>query len=167
MPSHLYSTMKNPPRWWDILLAHALEIAVACYSALVGTMVTLSAVYFNESHTGVLSQLPLFLVYAIGIFVGAGGMTALVGLLVRRNNIRVELNVEQIGWIILSVGWLAYLYAALRYADGSITAVSAGLFISLGGFTRAAALIVLERQLERTVEGGANPETAGGTDARP
>lgn len=167
MPSHLYQTKRNPPRWWDIILAHAMELGVACYSAFIGSVVVLKAQTYEPGTGGVLGHLPLYLIYGIGVFVGAGALVSLFGLLVRRSNIRKELNVEQVGWILLAVGWLSYLYAAIRYADGPSTAVAAGLFIGVGAILRAVALIMLERDLEVIVsaaEGGDTENTGGVPD---
>jgi hypothetical protein len=167
MPSHLYGTTKPPAdaRWYDIILAHAVELSVALYSAFMGTLVVLRAESYEPGAGGILGHLPVFLVYGIGAFVGLGGLTALWGLLVRKDNIRAELNIEQVGWILIAAGWLSYLYAAIRYADGPSSAVAAGMFIGLGAVARAIALIVLERELERTMaaEGG-ETKTQEGTD---
>lgn len=165
MPSHLYSGTKTPPRMLDIMLAHALELSVATYSAIMGAFVTINATSYAGRGHGALAELPLFLVYAVGIFVCVGGITALVGLLIRRDNVRLEINIEQIGWIILSVGWLSYLYAALRHSEGTTSAIVAGLCIGIGGIVRVIALAMLERQLEIAVEGGDPSGEQEDTDA--
>lgn len=161
MPSHLYITKRHPPTLWDIVLAHSLEIGVAIYSALIGIIVIINAQAYEAADGGILHRLPLYLVYGVGGFVCVGGLTALWGLLTRRDNIRIELNVEQIGWIILSVGWFAYLYAAIRYGGGLSSAVLSGACIGTAAALRAAALIALEKELDKAVKEGTNAPEEG------
>lgn len=161
MPSHLYIVKRHPPALVDIVLAHSAEIGVAIYSAFIGIIVIINAHAYEAADGGILHRLPLYLVYGIGGFVCAGGLTAMWGLLIRRNNIRAELNVEQIGWIILSVGWFAYLYAAIRYGGGISTAMLSGACIGTAAALRAVALIVLEKELDKAVKEGTDTHEEG------
>ena len=115
MPSHTYLPKKHPPSLWDITRGHAVELALAGNSATIGTIIV---AYYQDIGAAFLNTplvfLPPFLIIGIGLFCGVGGMLALAGLLIRHNNVRIELNVEQTGWTLLGVGWFAFLYAAVR-----------------------------------------------------
>lgn len=169
MPTHLYKTRRVPPNFIDIILAHALEVAVASFSFLGGLLVVANGRDLDVfAATTPLRFLPHYLVYGLGIFLIAGGTAALIGLLVRRDNIRVELNIEQTGWVILAVGWGAYAWAAIYYADGAAMSYLFAGAASLGSVLRAAALFVTEKELDAAVregvETGSTPTIKEDTD---
>lgn len=155
MPTHLYKTRRVPPNFIDIILAHALEVAVAGFSFLAGLLVIANAGNLDVfAQTTPLRFLPIHLVYGLGIFLTFGGVVSLVGLLIRRHNIRAELNIEQTGWVVLAVGWGAYSWAAINYADGAAMSYLFAAAVSLGSVLRAAALFVTEKELDAAVREG-------------
>jgi glucan phosphoethanolaminetransferase (alkaline phosphatase superfamily) len=155
MPTHLYKTKHVPPKFYDIILAHALEIAIAAFSVVAGLLVGLNAKDLDVfASTTPLRFLPIHLLYGLAIFLFVGGLTALFGVLVRRNNIRAELNVEQTGWLILCAGWMAYAWAAIYYADGAAMSYIFAGAVALGSALRAVALFATERQLDAAVREG-------------
>lgn len=160
MPTHLYKTRRVPPNFIDIMLAHALEVAVAAFSFLGGLLVVANADSLDVfASTTPLRFLPIHLVYGIGVFLIAGGAASLTGLLVRRNNIRAELNIEQTGWVILAAGWGAYAWASIYYADGAAMSYLFAGAVCLGATLRAIALFVTENQLDAAVREGVETGT--------
>lgn len=155
MHSHLYTPTGVPPRIFDIFLAHALEIAVAAFSLFGGLMVTLNAKDLDAfASTTPLRFLPFHLVLGIGVFLVFGGVTALAGVLIRRNNIRVELNLEQTGWVTLAVAWATYAWASTYYTDGAALSYLFASAVSIGAALRSVALFMTERQLDAAVREG-------------
>lgn len=157
MPTHLYKTRRVPPNFFDIILAHALELAISLFSFTAGLLVI-----FNVNNLGAFASttplrfLPGHLLYGLGAFLIFGGVTAIVGVLIRRNNIRAELNIEQTGWVVLAVGWGAYAWAAIYYADGAAMSYLFAGAVSIGSALRGVALLVTEKQLDAAVREGAD-----------
>jgi len=159
MPSHLYVTKKPKATLWDIIKGHAVELAVVSYSLITGiAVVTVLVRAAGAVPSATLQAVPGYFLYGIGGFLTLGGVLALGGLLIRRHNVRRELNIEQSGWILLGVAWGIYLYSAVRYMDGAVLQASFALFIGLGCAGRVAALVGIERQLEAAVEAVTAPQ---------
>ena len=149
MATHLYIP-QEPVTLLRRFLAHSMEISVAGASATCGTIIALIAQNIDELQPGSsLALLPPGIVYGIAAFLTLGGLTALYGLIVREDNIRRELNVEQMGWLLLTAGWTAYILSVALLLTGTLVGVALGAWIAVGAAGRLVALIMLER---RTVE---------------
>lgn len=147
MATHIYIP-PEPPTLWNRMTAHAVEVVLCAYGIIIGLLVALNANDKDLMSRSPLAALPGDLVLAIGTLVFLGASMALVGLLVRRRDIRRELNVEQIGWLAYSLGWAGYGIAAATLVEGSGLAVASALIMVWAGIWRAYALWKVERALD-------------------
>lgn len=163
MASHLY-VPTEPVTLRRRFLAHSVEVSVAAASATSGLIIAATAHRFHITNpASSLAMLPTILVYGIAAFIATGGVLALYGLLVRRENIRRELNIEQMGWLLLGVGWAAYMLSVALLATGSPIGVTLGACVATGAAGRYMALIILERQAAAAVQEN-DPEGDGAHD---
>jgi hypothetical protein len=151
MPTHLYIPGEPTPLI-DRLRAHPLEFAVTCISAVCGLVLAGSAHHLdNVMPLSGLAQLDPVIVYLVAIFLGVGGSVALYGVLVRRDNIRRELNIEQMGWLVQMFGWVLYTVPTVLLGFTSIFGVIIGTFLTIGCLLRFDALRRVEQKLVASV----------------
>lgn len=105
---HTYTPEPSPTRLgrlWGRATTHAVELVVVVATALLGVKV---AVILADRQPPALERLPEALVYGASAFMVLGAALAAKGLLVRREDVRRELNAEQIGWALMLIGGLGY-----------------------------------------------------------
>lgn len=152
MPTHLYIPLSAKPTWWERATAHALEVTVSVYTAFLGVIGLLSVDNAQVMSQSALGFLPAPLAYGICLTLLTGGALSLFGLLVRRQNLRRELNIEQLGWITQSLGWITFALCVIYFMDHAIFSSTAGLMIFAGCVWRLIALYRIERALDAVKE---------------
>lgn len=143
----------EPPRRhpvWKRALEHALQTAVGGYSLTVGSFLMLRAAAGAELPSS-LTGLPMFLVYALAGFVAFGGALTLYGTYSSPNDVRKQLNNEQMGWLLLGFGWAAYIVSALSYAQGAALLMSVAPWFAAGSLGRFIWLVLVEKALDAVV----------------
>lgn len=146
MAGHLLIYEGGRPTIWQRFKAHVVEIAVAMVSTLLGaTVITLGLT--GQGYVGSsLAALPTLLVIALGVTHLMGSALALIGLLVTRKRVDVEIHTEQAGWILISAAWLAFAFAMWRFTDDAFVSIELGVVLGIGATVRAWVLREVEQQ---------------------
>lgn len=148
MPTHIYIPPRQPPTLWDRATAHALEVCTAGYSVALGVMLLTRLPFTSLNGSLPLTGLPAYLLPALGAFVLLGGVIALSGLLIRRENVRRELNLEQTGWLMLFLGYTAYAVALITAGTTGMLTGATATFLAVASLWRFIALVYIERGLD-------------------
>lgn len=157
MPDMIFRATREPPRWWERLLAHP-PVVMAAFSAIIGVLLALNwrGLYLTSITDGHDVGLA---VLGVGQIIGAGIVTRTV--LSGRAQLLDRRKTQALGWAMLSVGWLVYGWLVAS-TGGSVSTViiSVGLAVMGGVEIAGAALTIhrgraLVREAARIVEGGA------------
>lgn len=151
MRSHVAPARNDPPSMWDRGTAHPVETVIAAYGLFEAVKVSILAHAGGIAHPS-LSVLPLQLVIVLILFIGTGSAVALKGLLVHREDLRKELNAEQVGWALLGIGWVAYSVSADVLNPSLSVSADLGYFIALAAGWRYYGLRRVERTLDHVKE---------------
>lgn len=159
MGSHVAPAANEPPSLWDRATTHGVEATIVAYG--VFEAIKVAALAATTGLTSIpLMLLPLPLLVVLILFVGGGGAIALKGLLMRCEDLRKEINTEQVGWALLGLGWLGYGIAS-DILDPRIAASSdLGYAVAIASAWRYYGLRRIEKALERVdqaVDNGGPP----------
>lgn len=150
MGSHVAPAFKYPPTLWDRSTIHAVEVMVCIYGLFEAVKVVVIGLTAGlESH---LALLPIPLLAVLVLFVGGGSAIAIKGLIVRCEDLRREINVEQVGWALLGLGWLGYGVGSDILNPGVAVASDIGYALAVAGAWRFYGLRRIEKHLDRVVE---------------
>lgn len=128
-----------------------IETMVASYTLFVALKVAALAP-LGALHDTTLLRLPGAAVAAYISFLGLGGVLVLAGLLVRRKDLRREINVQQAGWYLLGIGWLAYAICADILLSRILLESDLGYALACGAAWKIYALGRKERRLGNAQE---------------
>lgn len=149
MAGHLLIYEGGHPTTWQRFKAHVIEVSVVAASLLLGLTVSLLGLTEHGYVGSSLAVLPTSLVVALGLAHLGGSATALIGLLVTRKRVDVEIHTEQAGWMLISAAWFAFAFAMWRFTDDAFVSIELGLVFGCGSVIRAWVLREVEEQQRR------------------
>ncbi|MET4059767.1 hypothetical protein ABIB35_001299 [Arthrobacter sp. UYP6] len=108
MPTHVYQPTHNPPSWWDRMLVHPMDTAVAALSMVFGVFaaVSLFTPHFIPSKS--MGQMPLLVVILVSSFLAAGGVLSLIGLNWSGADVSTGWALERFVLLLSGGGFVAY-----------------------------------------------------------
>lgn len=113
MPLHTYLTDRDPPTFWDHVLAHPFELTLAGGGGLGGVFAIIAAISPRATVSQSLDGLPELLAAIIGLLLILGGVGVVRGLLDDSPDLMIGWTYERGGIILTAGGWLAYGFAVL------------------------------------------------------
>lgn len=152
MPTHVFQPVRNPPRWWERLLVHPLDMTVAAVAVLFGALVILSLIVPDFIPSKSMDKMPWPIVILVSGFLGSGGILALAGLNWWGDNVSTGWGVEQLGWWLAAGGFVTYSLSVSWHYPGSAFAWGVPLALGVGAIIRALSIILIERGVRATIK---------------
>lgn len=79
-PTHVYHPTRSPVSWWDRLLVHPIDSAVAVLAVMFVSLAALSMVTGGFTPSKSLDSMPTLVVWLFTLFLVTGDVLALLGL---------------------------------------------------------------------------------------
>lgn len=139
-----YHPIYTPPRWWERILIHPVENALAVLAIIFGVVMAASIPIEHFQPSASIADMPWPIVAICAGFVGLGGVTSVIGLHWHDSQaINRAWGVERTGWILSAGGFFVYAIAvAISYPNSVFSwLVPAGLGIASS--LRAISLLVI------------------------
>lgn len=145
MPTHVFHPTNNPPTLWDRMLVHPLDNAVGAISVLFGLTAGMSLVVSGFSPSASVDDMPWGVIFALSVFLLAGGIMALVGLHWTGDTVSDGWALERFGWLLSSAGFIVYTIAVYSSFPNSMYSWGVPLMLSLGCALRVWSVVRIER----------------------
>lgn len=152
MPTHVFAPRNDPPSVWDRLKVHSTEVGLALISALAAVQVLLTPLLRAYAPSISLRAIDPELALILAVFLGAGGVAAMVGVLWWGSRISTGWLLEETGWILTGTAWIGYgalVAYSFPYSTISYTIAGGIGFICL---FRAYVVVCIDRSLRRKAQ---------------
>lgn len=151
MPTHVYIPRHTRLTWYDRVLVHPMDNAVAVLAAVFGftMLVALARQGFNPSAS--MLRLPHLVAAVVAVCCAAGGVLSLLGLHWRGETVSRGWAIERAGWLCITGGLAAYGISVGWNFPGSLYSWLVPALLALGAFLRFISLILLERNTRQTL----------------
>ncbi|UTM47040.1 hypothetical protein [Glutamicibacter mysorens] len=151
MPTHVFQPSRNPPRWWDRLLVHPLDMTVAVVAVIFGLLVIASLFIPEFIPSKSMDKMPDPVIILVSGFLGTGGVLSLVGLNWWGDKVSHGWSIEQFGWWLAAGGFATYAISVAWHYPGSAFSWGVPLSLGLGSVIRAVSIIMIEQSVRRTL----------------
>lgn len=121
---------------------------MAAYAVALGLLLSTRIPWGDLGGALPRTAMPGFMLLFLCFFITVGGVLALFGLMVRRDNVRAELNTEQTGWLLIGIGYAAYAIALIVAGVSGLVTGATAAFLAVAALWRAMALMQIERELD-------------------
>lgn len=151
MPTHVYHPTRSPASWWDRLLVHPIDSAVALLAVMFGALAALSMVTGGFTPSKSLDSMPTIVVWLFALFLVTGGVLALLGLNWPGEDVSTGWALERFGWLLSFGGFTVYTISVCWHYPGSIFSWLVPGVIAIGCLLRFRSLVLIERSVRRAV----------------
>lgn len=151
MPSHVYHPLNDPPTWWDRVLVHPLDNAVALLSFLFGITAGSALLFPQYVPSTSMDNMPSAVVAAVALFLAAGGVLEILGLHWWGDVVSDGWAFERFGWLLSVGGFTTYAVAVAISYPNSTYAWGVPLVLSLGCLLRFWSVVKIERSTRRLI----------------
>ena len=148
----MYAPQHDPPLAVERFLATPGLALLAFWTILVAFQVALDPFSPRVLFSQALGELEPRTAILLGVFMLAGGVGALVGMLNAWDNRTRAWALERAAWVLVIAGWLSYSIIVARAFPGSTISWGSPLFYCLMAGARIVALALTERKARRNRE---------------
>lgn len=155
MPEHVYLPATQTPSWWDRVLVHSTDHAIAAIAVVFGLLMAVAFPVAGVIASPTFALIPAVLHVGAGVFLLFGGLLAIAGLHWTGDRVSVGWGVELVGWSLVVGGMLAVSIAFA--AGGSLAGWIIPGLLAIGALLRWYSVVLIRKSAHAAVndaEGG-------------
>lgn len=145
VPAHVYKPLNDPPSLWDKILVHPMDFAVGLISVWFGVVTILAVIIDGFIPSPALEAIAPAIVFAVSTSLLLGGTTSLVGLFWNGDNLSTGWDLERVGWLMSTGGFISYSISVSMLYPFSVFSWGVPAGLALGCLLRFWAVVKLER----------------------
>lgn len=151
MPTHVYHPSRTPATWYDRVLVHPFDNAVAILASIFGFSLLAALTHYGFSPSASMMRLPAWVAVAVAAGCAVGGPLSLIGLHWTGETVSRGWGIERIGWLLVTGGLAGYAIAVGWNFPGSLYSWLVPTILALGAILRFISLVLIERNTRRTL----------------
>ena len=151
MPTHVYHPSRTPATWYDRILVHPFDNAVALLGTIFGLVMLMALTRYGFNPSASMMRLPAWVATAVALGCAAGGPLALIGLHWVGETVSKGWALERVGWLLTAGGLGGYAIAVAWNFPGSLYSWLVPAILALGAILRFISLVLIERNTRRTL----------------
>jgi cobalamin synthase len=129
MPTHGYRSTRQPPTFFDHILAHCFELAISVWAIQGGLQAIIATIDHARSVSPSLDRLPTGLAALVGLMLVLGGGGIIHGLFDNSDDLMVGFRRERMGLVLKASGWASYGACIIWISPTSILSWSLPVFM--------------------------------------